>query len=196
MRKIFTRKKLLIISGPTASGKTTFRKSLQGSQQAEFAKGILDVAFRRGFSSIETLRMKGIRRCFGKKNGFQKLMCSGRNFVLELDSTCPFTIANLILFPSLLKEFDRITVVHSYVPIDVWVERIHERRLGGFKTSEYVDQVVSLYHQSAKKAARAHDIYHEFYSNFESFFDGLGVKEQMCINAQGCTSFVRPYPFG
>ena len=86
-----------------------------------------------------------------KKNGFEKLMCSGRNFVLELDSTCPFTIANLILFPSLLKEFDRITVVHSYVPIDVWVERIHERHLGGFKTSEYVDQVVSLYHQSAKK---------------------------------------------
>ena len=153
------------------------------------------MAFHRGFSSIETLRMKGIRRCFGKKNGFQKLMCSGRNFVLELDSTCPFTIANLILFPSFLKEFDRITVVHNYVPIDVWVERIHKGRLGGFKTSEYVDQVVSLYHQSAKKAVRANDIYHEFYSNFESFFDGLGVKNQMCINAQSCTSFVRPYPF-
>ena len=146
MRKIFTSKKLLIISGPTASGKTTFRKSLQGSQQAEFAKGILDVAFRRGFSSIETLRMKGIRRCFGKKNRFQKLMCSGRNFVLELDSMCPFTITNLILFTSLLKKFDRITLVHNYVPIDVRVERIYERRLGGFKTSEYVDQVVSLCH--------------------------------------------------
>ena len=196
MRKIFAIKKLLIISGPTASGKTTFRKSLQGSQQAEFAKGILDVAFRRGFSSIETLRMKGIRRSFGKKNGFQKLTCSGRNFVLELDSTCPFTIANLILFPSFLKEFNRITVVHSYVPINVWIERIHERRLCGFKTSEYVDQAVSLYHQSSKKAAQAHCIYHEFYSNFERFFDGLGVKGQMCINTQNCTSFARPYPFG
>ena len=87
-------------------------------------------------------------------------MCSGLNFVLELDSTCPFTIANLILFPSLLKEFDRITVVHNYVPIDVWVEHIHERHLGGFKTSEYVDQVVSLRHQSAKEVARAHDIHH------------------------------------
>ena len=115
---------------------------------------------------------------------------------MELDSTCPFTIANLILFPSFLKEFDRITVVHNYLPIDVWVERIHERRLGGFKTSEYVDQVVSLRYQSAKEVARAHDIYHGFYSDLERFFDGLGVKEQMCINAQGCTSFVRPYPFG
>ena len=28
-----------------------------------------------------------------------------------------------------------------------------------------------------KKAAQAHDIYHEFYSNFERFFDGLGVKD-------------------
>ena len=104
------------------------------------------MAFHRGFSSIETLRMKGIRRCFGKKNRFQKLMCSGRNFVLELDSMCPFTITNLILFTSLLKKFDRITLVHNYVPIDVRVERIYERRLGGFKTSEYVDQVVSLCH--------------------------------------------------
>ena len=117
--------------------------------------------------------MKGIRRCFGKKNGFQKLICSGRNFVLGLDSTCPFTIANLILFPFLLKEFDWITVVRNYVPIDVWVERIYERRLGGFKTSEYVDQVISLRHQSAKEVARAHDIYHGFYSDFESFLTVL-----------------------
>ena len=35
-----------------------------------------------------------------------------------------------------------------------------------------------------------------FYSDFERFFDGLGVKKQMCINVQSGTSFVRPYPFG
>lgn len=195
MQKIFRRKKLLIIAGPTASGKTTFRKSLKSSQQPEFTRAILDKAFLRDFSSIKTLRMKGVRRCLRKKKRFQDLVYSGSNFVLELDYTCPFMIKNLILFPSFLEEFDRVLAVHSYVPIDAWIERIYERRLGGFKTSDYVDQVFALYHQSTKKASQARGLYDEFYSNFESFFDGLGIKEQMCINTLRSVALARPYPF-
>ena len=119
MQRLLGRKKLLIISGPTACGKTTFRKSVHIDQRPELTQMILDKAFSRDSSRIKTLRMKGLRRHFYNGKGFQRLTKNCFNFLFELDTTCPLTTQNLILFPALLKEFDTIVVAHNYVPIDV-----------------------------------------------------------------------------
>ena len=195
MQRLFGRKKLLIISGPTASGKTTFRKSVQIDQRPEFTQMILDKAFSRDSSYIKTLRMKGFRRRFYKGKGFRSLTKNCFNFLFELDTTCPLTTQNLALFPALLKEFDTVVVVHNYVPIDVWIERINERRLAGFKTSKYVDKILALQESSAKKRVSTRVYCRDCYSNFERFFNGLGVKDQLCINTIEPVSFARPYPF-
>lgn len=159
---------------------------------------ILDKAFMRDSSCIKTLRMRGLRRRFYKEKSFQNLTKNHFNFIFELDTTGPRLIQNLILLPALLKEFDRVLIVHNYVPIDVWIERIHERRLGGFKTSKYVNQLLALSESSEKKASQAHSHncdYCDYYSNFERFFNGLGVKEQMCINTIKSVALASPYPF-
>lgn len=195
MQKLFRRKKLLIISGPTACGKTTFCKSLQSDKQPELTHVILDKAFLRDSSCIKALRMRGLRRNFYKEKSLRNLTKNHSNFILEMDTTGQRMIQNLILLPALLKEFDRVLVVHNYVSIDVWIERIHERRLGGFKTSRYVNQIFAQYQSTAKKASQAHSHYCDYYSNFERFFIGLGVKEQMCINTIESLALARPFPF-
>ena len=195
MQKLFRRKKLLIISGPTACGKTTFRKSVQSDQRPELTQIILDKAFLRDFSCIKTLQMRGLRNRFYKEESFRNLTKNYSNFIFELDATGPLMIKNLILLPALLKEFDRVLAVHNYVPFDVWIERINERRLGGFKTSKYVNQIMNQYQSPAKKVSQAHSHYCDCYSNFERFFNGLGVKEQMCINTIESIVLARPYPF-
>ena len=195
MYKIFKRKKLLIIAGPTACGKSTFRKSVQSSQQPELAKIIFKRAFQGDCSDIKTLPMKGLRRRFAERKNFQKLTRDYFNFTYELDTTCPATIKNLLLLPVLLKEFDRVLVVHVFVPFDIWIQRIRERRFDGFKTSRYVDHVFKPHQVAPEKDSEAQKLYHGFYSNFEYYFNGLGVKEQMCINTMESLVLNAPYPF-
>ena len=156
---------------------------------------IREKAFLRDSSCIKTLRMKSLRRRFYQEKSFQNLTRNSSNFIFELDATGPCLIKNLILLPALLKEFDRVMIVHSYVPIDVWIERIHERRLGGFKTSKYVNQIFALYQSPTKKASKAHGNYYDYYAKLESFFNGLGVKEQICINTIESIVLSSPYPF-
>lgn len=139
--------------------------------------------------------MKGLRRRFYKGKGFQGLTKNCFNFLFELDTTCPLTLQNLILFPALLKEFDTIVVAHNYVPIDVWIERIKERRLAGFKTSEYVNKIIALQESSAEKSISNRVYCRDCYSNFEHFFNGLGVKDQLCINTIESVALARPFPF-
>lgn len=195
MQNIFRRKKLLIVAGPTACGKTTFRNSVKTNPQPGLTKLVLEKAFSRNFSQIKTLRMKGLRRQFWQRRGFRELTQDCFNFVLELDTTCPLTAENLLLLPALLSNFDRILVVHLYAPIEVWSERIRERRLDGFKTSKCVDRIFKAYHSTSQKRSKAQNIYFDLYSNFEYYFNGLGVKEQMCINAIESVVLARPYPF-
>ena len=195
MQRLLGRKKLLIISGPTACGKTTFRESVHIDQRPELTQMILDKAFSRDSSCIKTLRMKGLRRRFYNGKGFQGLTKNCFNFLFELDTTGPLMTQNLILFPTLLKEFDTIVVAHNYVPIDVWIERIKERRLAGFKTSEYVNKIITLQESSAEKSISNRVYCRDCYSNFERFFNGLGVKDQLCINTIESVALARPFPF-
>ena len=192
---MFRRKKLLIIVGPTGCGKTTFRNSLQSEQQPDLTKLIIEKAFSRDYSCIKTLRMKGLRRHFRKRRNFRELTKEHFNFILELDTTCPVTIDNLILLPSLLDNFDRILVVHLYTPFKIWIKRIRKRRLEGFKTSEYVNQILRTRKVSGKKSSTAQRAYFNYYSNFEHYFKSLGAKDQICINTIESTALSRPYPF-
>ena len=192
---MFRRKKLLIIAGPTGCGKTTFRSSLQSEQQPDLTKLIIEKAFSRDYSCIKTLRMKGLRRHFRKRRNFRELTKEHLNFILELDTTCPVTIDNLILLPSLLDNFDRILVVHLYTPFKIWIKRIRKRRLEGFKTSEYVNQILRTRKVSGKKSSTAQRAYFNYYSNFEHYFKSLGAKDQICINTIESTALSRPYPF-
>ena len=192
---MFRRKKLLIIAGPTGCGKTTFRSSLQSEQQPDLTKLIIEKAFSRDYSCIKTLRMKGLRRHFRKRRNFRELTKEHFNFILELDTTCPVTIDNLILLPSLLDNFDRILVVHLYTPFKIWIKRIRKRRLEGFKTSEYVNQILRARKVSGKKSSTAQRAYFNYYSNFEHYFKSLGAKDQICINTIESTALSRPYPF-
>ena len=195
---MFRRKKLLIIAGPTGCGKTTFRSSLQSEQQPDLTKLIIEKAFSRDYSDyscIKTLRMKGLRRHFRKRRNFRELTKEHFNFILELDTTCPVTIDNLILLPSLLDNFDRILVVHLYTPFKIWIKRIRKRRLEGFKTSEYVNQILRTRKVSGKKSSTAQRAYFNYYSNFEHYFKSLGAKNQICINTIESTALSRPYPF-
>ena len=186
---------MLIISGPTACGKSTFRKSMQSDQRPELTQMILEKAFLRDSSCIKTLRMKGLRRRFYKEKSFQNLTRNSSNFIFELDATGPALIKNLILLPALLKEFDRVMIVHNYVPIDVWIERIHERRLVGFKTSNYVNKIFTMYQSPTKKKSKANSKYCDYYAKLECFFNGIGVNEQMCINTIESIVLSSPYPF-
>ena len=192
---MFRRKKLLIIAGPTGCGKTTFRSSLQSEQQPDLTKLIIEKAFSRDYSCIKTLRMKGLRRHFRKRRNFRELTKEHFNFILELDTTCPVTIDNLILLPSLLDNFDRILVVHLYTQFKIWIKRIRKRRLEGFKTSEYVNQILRTRKVSGKKSSTAQRAYFNYYSNFELYFKSLGAKDQICINTIESTVLSRPYPF-
>ena len=195
MNKIFKSKKLLIIAGPTACGKTTFRNSVNISQRPDFTQMILKKAFSSNFSNIKTLRMKGIRRQFWKNKSFWELSQDHLNFILELDTTCPLTVENLILLPAFIKDFNQILVVHLYAPIEVWIERIRERRLNGFKTSNHVNQILKAHQATTQKASKAQSLYYACYSNFEYYFSGLGVKKQMCINTIESVALAKPYPF-
>lgn len=195
MKKIFKRKKLLIIAGPTGCGKTTFRNSVKTSQRPNLTKTILEKAFLRNFSNIKTLRMKGLRRQFWKDKSFWELSQDHINFILQLDTTCPLTVETLILLPAFIKDFDQILVVHLYTPIEVWIERIRERRLNGFKTSNHVNQILKAHQATKQKVSKAQSLYYACYSNFEYYFSGLGVKKQMCINTLESVALAKPYPF-
>ena len=195
MKKIFKRKKLLIIAGPTGCGKTTFRNSVKIDQRPDLTKTILEKAFLRNFSNIKTLRMKGIRRQFRKDKSFWELTHDHLNFILELDTTCSLTVENLILLPVFIKDFDQILVIHLYAPIEIWIERIRERRLNGFKTSNHVNQILKTHQATSRKASKAKSLYYACYSNFEYYFSGLGVKKQMCINTIESVALAKPYPF-
>jgi len=192
---MFRRKKLLIIVGPTGCGKTTFRNSLQSEQKPDLAKSIIEKAFSKDYSYAKTLRMKGLRRHFRKRRNFRELTKEHFNFILELDTTCPVTIDNLMLLPSLLDNFDRILVVHLYTPFKIWIKRIRKRRLEGFKTSEYVNQILRTRSVPTRKSSTAQRVYLDYYSNFEHYFNSLGAKDQMCINTIEPAGLSRPYPF-
>ena len=192
MKKIFKRKKLLIIAGPTGCGKTTFRNSVKTGQRPNLTKTILEKVFLRNFSNIKTLRMKGLRRQFWKDKSFRELSQDHLNFILELDTTCPLPVENLILLPAFIKGFDQILVVHLYTPIEVWIERIRERRLNGFK---HVNQILKAHQATTQKASNAQRLYYACYSNFEYYFSGLRVKKQMCINTIESVALAKPYPF-
>ena len=114
-------------------------------------KTILKKAFLRNFSNIKTLRMKGLRRQFWKDKSFWELSQDHWNLILELDTTCPLTVENLILLPAFIKDFDQILVVHLYTPIEVLIERICERRLNGLKTSNHVNQILKAYQATTQK---------------------------------------------
>ena len=77
--------------------------------------------------------MKGLRRQFWKDKSFWELSQDHLNFILELDTTCPLIVENLILLPAFIKDFDQILVVHLYTPIEVWIERICEDDLMALK---------------------------------------------------------------
>ena len=139
--------------------------------------------------------MKGLRRQFWKDKSFWELSQDHLNFILELDTTCPLTVENLILLPAFIKDFNQILVVHLYTPIEVWIERIRERRLNGFKTSNHVNQILKAHQTTTQKASKAQRLYCACYSNFEYYFSGLGVKKQMCINTIESVAHAKPYPF-
>ena len=139
--------------------------------------------------------MKGLRRQFWKDKSFWELSQEHLNFILELDTTCPLIAENLILLPAFIKDFDQILVVYLYTPIEVWIERIRERRLNGFKRSNHVNQILKAHQTTRQKASRAQRLYYDRYSNFEYYFSGLGVKKQMCINTIESVALAKSYPF-
>ena len=193
MFRIFQKKRLLVLAAPTGCGKSTFKNAMLSEQPPSFAEEILVKAFSKNFSTVKGLNMRALRKSFFKRKNLQKFTASHDNFILEIDLTCPRTVDNLICLPTLLKQFDSIFSVQIYIPFDVWLVRIRDRKLNAFKTSRFVNQILRVYQSSAHESSEAQRIYDRYYFNWEYYLKGLGVKKQICVSTIDSLVLNRPF---
>ena len=187
------KKRLLLLAAPTGCGKSTFKNAVLTEQPPPLAQEILLKAFSNSFSSIKRLNMRALRKRFFKRKSFQKFTKNHDNFILEIDTTCPRTVDNLIFLPMLLKDFDSVLSVQIYTPFDVWLVRIRDRQLNGFQTSRFVNQILNLHQSSMQDSLQAQYIYNKYYFNWEYYLKGLGVKKQICVSTIDSLVLNKPF---
>ena len=193
MFKIFRKKRLLILAAPTGCGKSTFKYAALSEQPPPLAEKILVKAFSRNFSNIKPLRMRSLRKRFFKSKSFRKFIQNHDNFILEIDTTCPRTVDNLILLPIFLREFHSVLSVQIYIPFDVWLVRIRDRQLNAFQTSRFVNQILRVHQSSERDVLEAENLYHRYYYNWEYYLNGLGVSNQLCISTIDSSVLKKPF---
>ena len=182
---MFTKKRLLIVAGPTGCGKSTFISSALGGKPSVLTKKLLKNAFTRSDFKIEKLFLKRLKKLYDKQGRLQKFTRHYNNFILDVDTTGMKFKKNALIFPELFEEFDYISSIQIYTPYEIWLNRILERKI--IRSFKYSMKVRRILHDSfslkSQERRRAERLYYENYETWESYLKGNNIKNQFRLDA-------------
>ena len=186
---MFTKKRLLIVAGPTACGKSTFLSSALGSKPSPLTKKILKNVFTRSNYKIEQLYLKRLKKLHEKQERLQKFTKNCDNFILDVDITGAQFKKNVLIFPKFFKEFDHIYSVQIFTPYEIWLNRILDRKINtSFKSSLKVRRILQdSFSLKSRDRRRAERTYYGYYEAWESYLLNNNVENQTRIDTiQDC----------
>ena len=186
---MFTKKRLLIVAGPTACGKSTFLSSALGSKPSPLTKKILKNVFTRSNYKIEQLYLKRLKKLHDKQERLQKFTKNCDNFILDVDITGAQFKKNVLIFPKFFEEFDYIFSVQIFTPYEIWLNRILDRKINTpFKSSLKVRRILQdSFSLKSRDRRRAERTYYGHYEAWESFLLNKNIKNQTRIDTiQDC----------
>ena len=181
---LFSRKRLLIVAGPTGCGKSTFLRSALGNKPSPLTKKILRKAFKRSDFKIQQLYFRRLQKLHEKQESYKKFIRNYNNFILDIDTTGPRFKKNALIFPDFLSKFNRITSVQICTPYDLWINRILERKINStLRCNRSLRRVLhnslSLKPQDINQAEKQ---YYAYFNQWDLILSDYNVKSQIRIN--------------
>ena len=181
---LFSRKRLLIVAGPTGCGKSTFLRSALGNKPSPLTKKILKKAFKQSDLKTQQLYLRRLQKLHEKKGGFKKFTRRYDNFILDIDTTGPSFDKNALILPDFLLEFDKIISIQIYTPYEAWLNRILQRKIN--KTLKGSKCIRNILHDSfslkPRKRDQAKNTYYKLYDEWESLMSHYNIKNQLRVD--------------
>jgi len=181
---LFSRKRLLIVAGPTGCGKSTFLRSALGNKPSPLTRTILKQAFKRSDFKIQQLYFRRLQKLHERQEGYKKFIRNYNNFILDIDTTGPGFKKNALIFPEFLKKFNRIVSVQIYTPYELWINRILERKINStLRSSRSVRRILyKSFSLKPQERDQAENSYYAYYDQWESMLSDYNVKSQIRID--------------
>tara|TARA_B100000925_G_scaffold238206_1_gene187068 strand:+ start:245 stop:814 length:570 start_codon:yes stop_codon:yes gene_type:complete len=181
---LFSRKRLLIVAGPTGCGKSTFLRSALGNKPSPLTRTILKKAFKRSDFKTQQLYFRRLRKLHEEQDRYYKYLRNYNNFILDIDTTGPRFKKNALIFPEFLEKFNRIISVQIYTPYELWINRILERKINStLKSSRNVRRILyKSFSPKPQERDQAENSYYAFYDQWESILSDYNIKSQIRID--------------
>ena len=182
---MFNNKRLLIVAGPTACGKSTFLRSAIGAHPSPLTKKILKKAFKRSDFKTQKLYFRRLQKLHEKQEGFKKFTRQYNNFILDVDTTGPSFKKNSLILPDFFACFSQITSIQIYTPYEIWLNRLLQRKIeASLKESRVIRHVLhDSFSPKSCKRDQAKNRYYEFYDQWESLLSSHGLESYLRIDA-------------
>ena len=174
---------LVVIAGPSASGKTTFIRQFKYRNRPYLAEDSLQVL---GFPPGIRFRPMGANTARKLIKREEALLPTKDNRVMHLDLTSDSCGKHLKFCPIIFSHFKSVHSIQLYLPYREWLRRIQRRHDLGKKVSEYAQ---SLFKLSESNDQHARKMYRNIYTRWENYLDMKRVHSRMVIDAQNDTLF-------
>ena len=169
---------LVVVAGPSASGKTTFFRQFKYKNRPYLVVDSLqalglspDIRFKpMGANSARKLIKRG-----------EALLPTQNNRLIHLDLTSDSCGKHLKFCPIIFSHFKSVHSIQLYLPFEEWLRRIQRRHELGRQVSEYAQQMFEL---SEFNDQLARKMYRNIYARWENYLDRKRVHSRVAIDAQ------------
>ncbi|WP_413441922.1 hypothetical protein [Synechococcus sp. MIT S1220] len=177
---------LVVVAGPSASGKTTFIDQITRRKQSPLAdKALQSLGVASGIS-FRTLGANIARKSI--KRG-EILSESYRYQILHLDLTSRSRGKHLKFCPIIFSQFMSIYSIQIYLPYSEWLNRIRLRIATGESVSDRAQNLLDYTENDYRLGER---LYRKLYTRWENYLDLRRVRSRVTIDTASKTVFKKP----
>ena len=169
-------KRLLIIAGPSASGKSTFIAQFEKGRRTDFAKKALRELAIPGRLSLQRLKLKPASN---KVRSGKSCLKSRGHYVMHLDLTSKKRNRHLKACPAIFGQFKSVHVIQIYLPYEDWLRRIRTRIDAGAPVS---GRAKKLYEYGLSDFRKGEFLYRRVYVRWENYLDLKRIRDRVTVD--------------
>ncbi len=177
---------LIVIAGPSASGKTTFIDQIdcpKSSGLVEQTFDVLGVPLDLHFRTIgANMARKSIKRG-------EDLTASRLHSLMHLDLTSQSRGKHLKFCPIIFSQFKSVYSIQIYLPYRDWLKRIRRRVETGHSVSDRAKKLIDYAENNYSLGER---LYRKLYARWENYLDLRCVRSRVTIDTVSKIVFEKP----
>jgi len=176
------KKRLVVIAGPSCSGKTWLIKQIRSGTPSKFAKLVQKKCKIRGYVAANRLRLSVLRKDWGKAEA--KIMDRfGRGGYLHFDLTGRQQRLKRKILDELMRSADQVIVLNIVIGFDQWIEvnKLRKVQEPGYSTSSFVKGMLRLY---AKDPLAARQCYTCIFDCWQQYLELAPLKKCFIVESR------------